>query len=84
MELRKLLRKNGIQVLNGFSKHTKGKELIIDCMWYSTEVGVIIIQGNILAKDSVVDFLGRAIFSYVSHFFCLYLSFLFQRDSFAC
>lgn len=45
---------------------------------------MIIIQGNILAKDSVVDFLGRAIFSYVPHFFCLYLSFLFQRDSFAC
>lgn len=44
------------------------KKLIIGCMWYSTDVGVIIIQGNILAKstlaqDSVVDFLGRAIFS---------------------
>ena len=68
MELRKILRKNGIQVLNDFSKQAKGNELIIDHMWYSTEVGVIIIQGNILAKstlaqDSVVDFLGRAIFS---------------------
>lgn len=67
MELRKILRKNGIQVLNDFSKQAKGNELIIDHMWYSTEVGVIIIQGNILAKstlaqDSVVDFLGRAIF----------------------
>lgn len=62
------LRKNGIQVLNDFRKQAKGNELIIDHMWYSTEVGVIIIQGNILpkstlAQDSAVDFLGRAIFS---------------------
>lgn len=43
---------------------------------------MIIIQGNILAKDSVVDFLGRAIFSYVPHFFLLITFISFPKRQF--